>query len=448
MSEGEHTIIGKIPRERLNQIATRKLTALGIQVRLGADRESLEGELAFTRVAHPATGQPIPRARFAVSGHDHLRFVDPPLASLGPVNFYNHEKLATLEQAVAAALQQRAAALQDVALKMRLAHLDAQVDADRVAVRAVLKTATHAFEIIGAPDGIRVTRVAPVGGAPYEVAGDFPPLVLSQFPTPTDLEVYLVGNVNQMRPAAAVAAARPLRAGPPPAGGQAGLVATPAPRTALTLAAVAQVFGADSILAPNAMIELIQEFEYAGTRYRFVATREMGTRFKGRVIGPNGDVWADKFELANFPGTRKVVAAALGANVHAPVSTVDVSQDFGGEPASIGSVEVPHHMMPAPGETWVMNVLIEQMSSEEVRYVVVDIDGRPYGAARVLKRPDFEAVFSQEKGGWRLLIHIDQVADGNVLYRQLDRQRQPMGAPKKLAAAILVANFVPEAAAY
>ena len=55
MGEGEHTIIGKIPRERLNQIASRKLSALGIPVRLGADRETLEGELAL------ATGSP-PRA--------------------------------------------------------------------------------------------------------------------------------------------------------------------------------------------------------------------------------------------------------------------------------------------------------------------------------------------------------------------------------------------------
>ena len=41
--EGEHTIIGKIPRERLNQIASRKLSGLGVPVRLGADRETLEG---------------------------------------------------------------------------------------------------------------------------------------------------------------------------------------------------------------------------------------------------------------------------------------------------------------------------------------------------------------------------------------------------------------------
>src|SRR5512133_141409 len=446
MSEGEHTIIGKIPRERLNQIASRKLTALGVPVRFGADRESLEGELTFGRVVHPATGQPIQKARFVVTGHDHLRFGDAPLSSLGPVNFFAHEKVSGIEQWVAQALQQRAAALQDVTLKMRLARIDAQIDPERLAARAVLKTATHAFEIIGTSEGIRVTRVAPVGGTPYEVASDFPPLVLSQFPTATELEMYLVGNVNQMRPAGPVPSQIAPRAGPPPAAAGAGLVATAAPRTALTLAAISQVFGADSILAPNAMIELIQEFEYAGTRYRFVATREMGTRFKGRLIGPNGDVWSDKFELSDFPGTRKVVASALGANASGGAS-VDVAQAFGGEVAG-GPVEVPHHLLPRPGEIWVMNVLIEDTGQDEVRYVVVDIDGRPYGAARVLKRTDFEAVFAQERGGWRLLIQIDQVAEGNVLYRQLDRQRQAMGAPRKMAAAILVANFVPEAAAY
>ena len=57
-------------------------------------------------------------------------------------------------------------------------------------------------------------------------------------------------------------------------------------------------------------------------------------------------------------------------------------------------------------------------------------------------------MFAQERGGWRLLVLVDQVQEGSVIYRQLDRNRQPIGAPRKMAAAILVANFVPEAAAY
>ena len=433
MSEGEHTIIGKIPRERLNQIASRKLSAMGVPVRLGADRETLEGELAFSgRVVHPATGQAIARARFAVEGHDHLRFPDPPLSTLGPINFYEHERVTSLEQALAMSLARRGAALQDVAARMRALRLEAAVDPERLAVRAVVKSATHAFEILGAPEGVRVARVAPVGGRPFEVASDFPPLALAEFASPTDLEIYLVNSVPRM----AVAPAGRSAAGPAPAAGAARLTPMPPPRNAVTLAALVQAFGEGSILAPNAPVELVQEFESGETRYRFLATREMGTRFRGRLIGPSGDVWSDRFDLEAFPGTEKVVALALG--VPAP----DAAAPAG------GGAEVPGHLLPHAGEVWVMNVVVEAAGADEVRYVGTDIDGRPYGAARILKRSDFEAVFSQEGGGWRLLIQIDQLQEGNVLYRQLDRQRQPIGAPRKMSAAILVANFVPEAAAY
>jgi hypothetical protein len=435
--EGEHTIIGKIPRERLNQIASRKLSALGIPVRLGADRETLEGDLALSRVVHPATGQPVPRARFVVVGHDHLRFLDPPLAALGNVDFYEHERVAALEQALAAALQKRTAALQELAARFRALRLEAALDPDRVAVRAVVKTATHAFEILGAPDATRVSRVAPVGGVPFEVAPEFPALDLAAFSGLADLEVFLVHAAPRMAPAAA---RTPAPAAPAASGGA--LEATPPPRNALTLAALAQVFGEEAVLAPNAMVELIQEFQHGGTRYRFVAAREMGTRFKGRVIGPSGDVWSDRFELADFPGTRKVVALALGA------TDVGEADGLAGPTAGDASGGFPGHLTPHPGEVWVMNVVVEEGGPEEIRYVGTDIDGRPYGAARVLKRSDFEAVFSKERGGWRLLVQIDQVQEGHVLYRQLDTQRQPIGAPRKMSAAILVANFVPEAAAY
>lgn len=437
MTEGEHTIIGKIPRERLNQIASRKLSALGVPVRLGADRETLEGELVFVgRVVHPATGQTIPRARFVVEGHDQLRFPDPPLAALGRFNFYEHDRTTTLEQALALSLAQRGLALQDLTTRMRALGLEAELDPERLAVRSVIKTATHAFEILGTPEQVRVSRVAPVGGKPFEVAKEFAPLRLAEFPSPTDLEIYLVNAVPRMSAAPA-----------PPRSGDAGepgevLLPTPPPRNALTLSMLEQAFGPDSILAPNAAVELMQEFHWAHTRYRFVATREVGTRFRGRLIGPSGDVWSDRFDLEAFPGTQKMAALALG------LSAAQTGLEAKEAPPAAAGLEVPGHLMPRAGEVWVMSVVVEEAGKDEVRYVGTDIDGRPYGAARVLKRTDFEAVFSQDRGGWRLLIHIDQFQEGNVIYRQLDPQRQPIGSPRKMAAAILVANFVPEAAAY
>lgn len=440
MGEGEHTIIGKLPRERLNQIASRKLSTLGIPVRLGADRETLEGELALSpRVVHPATGQPLHRARFAIAGHDHLRFLDPPLSALPAVNFFDEERVAGVEAAIASALQARAAALHDLSARLRALQLDAAVDPDRLAVRALVKSATHAFELLAAPDGVRVSRVAPVGGRPFDVPPSFPTLPLESFPTGAALEKYLLSAVPRMAgPAVPLTVAQRARG----EGAPGPLEATPPPRNALSLAALARVFGDEATLAPNALVELVQEFEYGGTRYRFLASREMGTRFRGRLIGPNGDVWSDRFELAAFPGTRKVVALALGASLEEPAPSVEPVM----APAAVG--EVPQHLLPVPGEVWVMNVMIEGTAGDEVRYVGTDIDGRAYGAARVLKRAEFEAVFAQERGGWRLLVQIDQVQDGYVIYRQLDRARQPLGAPRKMAAAILVANFVPEAAAY
>jgi hypothetical protein len=437
MAEGEHTIISKIPRERLNQIAGRKLSALGIPVRLGADRETLEGELAFAaRVVHPLTAQPIARARFVVEGHDRLRFADPPLSTLPPVVFYDLERTGELEARVAEQLQRRASLLGELAARMRALRMEAVLEPDKLLVRSVVKTAGQAFEILGGPEGVRVSRVAPVGGRPFEVPFTFPPIKLDEHASLVDLELWLDQAADQMRGGAS--GAEPARAA---VGAGARVDVPPPPRNALTLGQLAQAFGTEAMVAPNAPFEVFQEFQHAGTRYRFVATRDMGALFKGRLIGPSGDVWSDRFDLARFPGTPELVAAALGI----PSAGGAEQRGAGAEPAR---QKVPDHLMPRAGEIWVMNVVVEQSGADEVRYVGTDIDGRPYGAARVLKRSEFEAVFSSDRGGWRLLILVDQVKEGIVLYRQLDPQRHPMGAPRRMATSVLVANFVPEAAAF
>jgi hypothetical protein len=432
MSEGEHTIISKIPRERLNQIAGRKLSALGVPVRLAADRETLEGELAFAgHVAHPLTGEAIARARFAVAGHDQLRFLDPPLAALGPVAFYDVERTGALEQRVTMRLQERAALLQDLAARARALRIEPQLDPDRLLVRAVVKTSQHAFELLGGPEGFRVSRVAPVGGRPFEVPVGAAPLRLEDHPSLASLELALSAEVARLE-----AAARPQAAEAPAPLAPAALdlvESTPPPRTALTLGALVRAFGEDAIVAPTAPIELFQEFQASGTHYRFLATREIGSTFRGRLIGPKGDAWSDYFELASFPGTAHVTARALGAPVR------------GAEPAGAPGATA---RLPRPGEVWVMNVVVEAATGEEIRYVGTDVDGRPYGAARVLKRADFEAVFSRAGSGWRLLVLVDQVAGDGVIYRQLDAHRQPVGAPRKMATSVMMANFVSEAAAF
>lgn len=435
MNEGEHTIITKIPRERLNQIASRKLAALAIPVRLGSDRETLEGELAFAGLRHPSTGQAIAKARFAVEGHDRLRFLDPPLAALAPVSFFDAERAAALELQVAGALQKRAAALQGISARLRALRLDSAVEPERLAVRAVVRATTHAFEILGEPEGVRVSRVAPVGGTPYEVDPSFPRLRLEEYPSLIDLETFLVHSLDSMR-RRAEPEPRPAPAAAPSAPVPRAFEPMPPPRNSVTVKALEAAFGGDAVLAPSAPVELFAEFEHGGTRYRFAAARESGTTFRGRLIGPRGDAWADRFDLASFPGIRQVVGAVLGAGGAAP-GEIPVAADPG-----------TAHLVPRPGEVWVMRVVVEQASDDEVRYVGTDADGRPYGAARVLKRADFEAVFTQDRGSWKLLVAVEQLQGDSAIYRQLDRQRQPVGPPRRMPTAILQANFVPEAADY
>ncbi len=431
MSEGEHTIIGKIPRERLNQIASRKLAALSIPVRLAADRETLDGELGFSGLRHPATDQPLSRGRFAVVGHDHLRFLEPPLSALGPVPFYDLERAATLQARVASLLRERTAALQEVVARLSGLPLEVEVDLERLSARAVVRAPSHAYELAAGPEGVRVARVAPVGGAPFEVPPNFPRLRAEALRSAADLEGQLAAALPSMLLARPVPTPAPLAPAP------GGVEAMPPSRQAVTLGSLAAAFGGEVALSPGGAIELVQEFQHAGTRYRFVAVREMGTAFKGRLIGPGGDVWSDRFDLGGFPGTRRWVARALGAGGDAGDLTA------GAGPADVGPAG---HRAPSPGEVWVMSVLVEDASGDEVRYVGTDADGRPYGAARVLRRSEFEAVFAQERGGWRLLVRIEQVAGDQAVYRQLDRQRQPFGSPRRIPVAILVTNFAREGA--
>ena len=489
MTEGEHTIISKIPRERLNQIAGRKLAALGIPVRLGADRETLEGDLAFaTRLPLPPGGTPVVRGRFVVEGHDHLRFVEPPLSALAPVRFQEVERSGELEARVGGLVADRVAELDDLAARLRALRVEAAVEPGRLLVRAVVKTSRNAFELLGGPEGVRLARAAPVGGKPFEVPPSVPRVVLGEHASAASLGAWLEARLGEVQGAAqgvptqgvpppqpGAASTRP--AAPRPAPGAGVLEEQPPPRNAVTLGRLVEAFGADAVVAPTAALELVREYRDASTQYRFVATREVGPAFRGRLIGPGGDVWADRFDLDRFPGVTRVVAGALGVgNAGAPAAGAGAGgapaagAGAGGAPAAGaaagagaeesasalvaaasplpgGTASVPQHLLPHPGEVWVMNVVVEQMG-EEVRYVGTDIDGRPYGAARVLRRSDFEAVFAADRGSWRLLVVVDQVQGGGIVYRQLDRQRQPLGAPRAMAVGVLVANFVPEAAAY
>jgi len=413
-----------ISSERLNQIAGKKLSALGVQVRLAADRRLLEGELLFktAQVLYPGTEQPIPRARFMVRGHDHLRFNEPPLSALGDVLFYDLDTPTALEERLGQKLRQRMQELERAAAELKRLRLPYKLDSQRLGLRTVVKTAQFSFELVAFPTEARVVRVEPSSGPGFDVAQEHAALRLADFRLLVDLELFLSTDVDRMlRPPTVTPHTVPaVKVEPlPPQAGQ------------LTLGMLVQRLGADTVLSPTSKLELFQDFLVGATRYRLSLVREDGVVFRASLSDGVEEQRTERVDASKSLGATKLVAGWL--------------QPLGASPTPEPASSVLAHPMPTPGEVWVMNVLIEEDAADEIRYVCIDTDGKPYGASRILRRQDFESAFVRHlRGGWRLLIQIDDVEAENVVYRQLDGHRQPRGQARKLAVAVLVATFLPE----
>jgi hypothetical protein len=433
---------GRVPQQRLNQIAQRKLQALGVAAELREEGEVLEGVLQFSpgRLLRPGTREPLPRAAFRAVGHDTLRFTEPPLAGLPPIPFYDAPSLAALETRVAAALEGHLHALRQLAPRFQQLKLQTRFEPDRLQLRAALTTGTHVFELVADPGGVWVARVLTErGGLLLEAPREALPLRLEEFDAAVDLELHLSSALPRLEEAARGAAA----AAAPSAGRRQGpdFVVEPPGPGALVLGLLARHFGPEAQLVMGPRVEVVQEFTVGGARYRFSAVHESGTTFRGRLLGPTGEKYGERFDLLRFPGVAHLVRAVLGVSATPPPPPSAV-RGAGGAPRP----NLPEHLLPKPGEVWAMSVLVEADDGKEVRYVCTDIDGRPYGATRLLPREDFHRLFVQQSGGWRLLVRVDQVTDTHATYRQLDARRQPLSTPKQLALAVLASTFVPEGA--
>ncbi|MFZ5470006.1 MAG: hypothetical protein ACOZIN_11275 [Myxococcota bacterium] len=426
-------VLSPVGPERLTQIARRKLAELNVAAELAQDGQTLEGELPFPEgtVLYPGRNLPMDFARFRVEGYNGLRFLDPPLSALPPIQFFNAESTTQLEERVAQMLRNRLEALAPVAEAMRGWGLDPALEPSALVMRAVLQTERVAYELLGLPGQIRVSRVLPKGGTPEVVGQSLALLDPKQLPTREALEQHLT-------------AWRESRHGSPPASPKPSgtpaieLTAVPPAAEALTLGALVQKFG-DAALSPATQIELIQQFEVRGERYQFLAVQEVGTVFAARLLGPLGDEWEGSFDLQQFSGIQPLLTSVF-TRKHG--QQVAVQPHGAPAPKEVdASSGLPR---PAVGQFWVMSVVVEQEVGDEVRYVGLNAHGQPYGAARILKKEFFESTFFLSRGSWKLMIRIERVEGNEVYYVQVDSQRQPRGQWRKVDLAALVSSFLPE----
>jgi hypothetical protein len=435
----------RIPKERLNQIARRKLLALGIQNRPANDGQSLEGEIAIlppAKLVNPCNQQDIAKIQFIVEGHDCLRMISPPaLSRMTPVQFYDFDNLAALIEQLQVVLNRRAAAVQILGKQVQQYGLQASLDADQMAVIASIELDIMSSVILeGDERGLFAARVEPRSSNIPSVALGNVPIDLAEFPDKVDLEIHLSHLIEDAQKNQAAKTVRlPLASHKAPSAGD----SSEGSLQGISIEQLTKAFGPGAVISTGLTVS--KDLQVGDQQIRFTARHQQGNTFSGRMNSSGGTSWKDDFDLDSFPGVEDFVAGKMGT------PKVSAVTEPAAVPGQTGTEEelVFGYQLPVPGEVWVMNLLVEDESDTEIRYVGIDIDGQPYGAPRVLSKEIFLKTFAKVcSGSYRMLVSVTGVELGKVSYERLDSDRNQI--PKQITCRLapFVANFVPESAAY
>lgn len=435
--------VERIPRLRLAQIAERRLKALGIEGHADSETAECRGLFRFRNgvVLDPLTKVKVAEAPFHTVAHDQLEFLQPPLAGLGPLPFYDASSTGVIEERVAQLLTERMQRLQEATRRLQAIRIEPSFDLNRLCMVTLIDTPARQYELIADGKSFRIARLRTPRGEFIDVARGVGELQLEDFRTRSDIELHLTSQGHTLEASAVDAQTSATRD-----------VLESIPPTAESLSVeLLQRFGPGaSIRVGQGGLQISRDFRFHDVHYRFEATHERGTSFKGRFGASSGDKWSDRFDLTRFPGIEPLVRIVLGlpekAASSAPAPTT--APPVEAPPSSAIANEPPRLGLPVAGEVWVMNVLVEQESGNEIRYVCTDVDGQPYGAQRVLPKDDFPRIFSPHGNGWRLKVQIAGLRANAVLYSQLGADGQTRGAQKTIPLEIFTSTFVPEAAAY
>ncbi len=454
-----------VSRDRQLQGAAQKLTQLGAQVSYGADRQ-VQGTLTFSRVVAPVTANNIRKGSFVLVDNEHIRFTEPPLDVLGQLSFMDAEDGAAFEKKVQQGLERRMMLLISVDSRMKNMRVLTAIDPARLVSVGMIQAGEVKLDIEVEPDGVRVIRVLPPRGNALEVPRSFPPVVINDLQTQSELEMYFTALVPRLVQAAAQAHTGKRRDDEDATdafhAGGAHLEPVAPPANTPTLRTLLQKFGDHAV---PSKIELVAAYQVGKKRFRLVAYHEAGSIFKARLLDAadpdTRGLWSGDIDLAKVGSVDDLVASVIGVATlpqpgQAPPTHRPPSQGRtpAGQPAGRDFEEMPTTapnpaMAPRPGEVWVMNVVVEKDDGKTIRYMCIDADGRPYGAPQSLARPDFFQVFSAApNGSFRLCVIVDAVRSDHVIYRQMDAARVPGGEPVRIPLSHLAAAFVPEATLY
>lgn len=268
------------------------LQGLGLDARETDGGLRVELSLGHGALLHPVSGGALEQVSFVVDGGALIPVAPPALCGIGTFGLHTLTDAESLADQVRERFGRQLAALGQLAGQLDALGLVGEVDPDTLVLSARVVAAPFTFVLQADRDGrLRVTRasrddvqVRLQKDAVFELSG---------FGDRATLGHYLAGLVDG-------------------AGGEA-----PTAVPLVRYGELEQAFGAAALVPPSTPLEVLVELSVEGKRYRFAAGRVMGRTFRGLLAGRRGKLWAERFELDDFPGVAALAADVLGVPLDA-----------------------------------------------------------------------------------------------------------------------------------
>jgi hypothetical protein len=281
------------------------LEKMGLTVREGDGRTEADLELNSISLVNPITRTIIERVTFTSVG-DRLIVLDPPeLLGIEPIRASAVERASELEDVVLNLFNESIGNLERRSTDLHALGLSPSVDPETLRLTAQVPVGELAFVVAADRRGnfrvIRAVKAGQVLEVPEASAFE-----LSEFRERGALASYLaalVGEPGEPIESTVIRANPLLRTEPQ-----------------LSLSEILGRFGGEALVPPASPLQFLVELRVEGANYRFAAARVMGRTFRGLLAGAQGKLWADRFELDDFPG----VAALVGNVLKVPPTAVEI----------------------------------------------------------------------------------------------------------------------------
>lgn len=277
------------------------LEGLGLKVVETDGVVEAELELSSGLALNPLTRKVIDLVHFTVLG-DRLLYVGPPeFVGAQPINLAFLTGSTRLEDLVVQTLNDHLYQLERRSNELGALGISPKVDPATLQLGAELERGRLKFSLGSSRTGqFRVVRCL-LDDRELTLSGAPTAFELSEFRDRTALEDFLYAMFGDL-------AGGPT---PPPRPKE---EAPPELDVSIPMSMLFQAFG-DAQVPPRAVMEFFCELTIRGETLRFAAARVKGRTFRGLLAGPSGKIWAERFELDEFPGIRALVSDLLGVAI-------------------------------------------------------------------------------------------------------------------------------------